>query len=119
MLQDHLEKSVITEEVLRDWPTYYGQVFQHTRQTQEHIQTLERRKSTKEALRNTIQDQIVLEKTKLQRLERKAHQWVQQVLPSLEKLETICPQMKRLLEAADEKDHFLGPNMERIANLAI
>ena len=27
VLQDHLEESVITEEVLRDWPTYYGQVF--------------------------------------------------------------------------------------------
>ena len=35
VLQDHLEESLITEEVLRDWPTYYGQVFQQTRQTWE------------------------------------------------------------------------------------
>ena len=28
VLQDHLEKTVITEEVLHDWPTYYRQVFQ-------------------------------------------------------------------------------------------
>ena len=28
VLQDHLEESIITNEVLRDWPTYYGQVFQ-------------------------------------------------------------------------------------------
>ena len=27
VLQDHLEESVIIEEVLCDWPTYYGQVF--------------------------------------------------------------------------------------------
>ena len=30
VLQDHLEESVLTEEVLHDWPTYYGQVFQQT-----------------------------------------------------------------------------------------
>ena len=91
VLQYHLEESVIIEEVLRDWPTYYGQVFQQTWQTREQIQALERRKITKEALRNTIQDQIVLETAKLQRLERQAHQWVQQALPRLEKLDTICP----------------------------
>ena len=33
VLQDHMEEYVITEGVLRDWPTYYGQVFQQTRQT--------------------------------------------------------------------------------------
>ena len=90
MLQDHMEESVITEEVLHDWPTYYGQVFQQTRQTREQIQALERRKGTKEALRNQIQDQIVLETAKLQKLEKQAHQWVQQALPSLDKLDTIC-----------------------------
>ena len=30
VLQDHMEKSVITEEVLQDWPAYYGQVYQQT-----------------------------------------------------------------------------------------
>ena len=119
MLQDHLEEFVITEEVLRDWPTYYEQVFQQTRQTREHIQALERRKRTEEALRNTIQDQIVLETAKLQRLERQAHQWVQQALPSLDKLDTIFLYLKRLLEAAEEKDQLLGPNMGSIADLTI
>ena len=28
VLQDHMEESVITEEVLRDFPTHYGQVYQ-------------------------------------------------------------------------------------------
>ena len=28
VLQDHMEESVIIEGVLRDWPAYYGQVFQ-------------------------------------------------------------------------------------------
>ena len=30
VLQDHMEESVITEEILRDWPAYYGQVYQQT-----------------------------------------------------------------------------------------
>ena len=80
---------------------------------------MEKRKITEEALRNTIQDQIVLETTKLQRLERQAHQWVQQALPSLEKLDTICPQMKRLLEIVKEKEQFMGPDMEILAYLSI
>ena len=65
VLQDHMEDSVITEGVLRDWLAYYGQVFQHTRQTRQEIQALEKRKSTEEALRSTIEDQIVLETAKL------------------------------------------------------
>ena len=80
---------------------------------------MEKRKSTKETLRNTIQDQIVLETTKLQRLERQAHQWVQQALPSLEKLDTIYTQMKTLLETVEERDQFMGLDMERIADLSI
>ena len=86
MLEDHPKEYVITKEVLYDWPTYYRKVFQQTR---EQIQALERRKGTKEALRNQIQDQIVLETAKLQKLEKQAHQWVQQALPSLDKLDTI------------------------------
>ena len=69
-----MEEFVITEEVLRDWPTYYGQVFQQTRQAQKQIKALETIKGTKEALRNKIQDQIVLETTKLQKLEKQSHQ---------------------------------------------
>ena len=90
VLQHHMEESVITEGVLRDWPTYYGQVFQQTWQTRQQIQALEKRNILEEALRSTIQDQIMLEIAKLQRLERQAHQWVEQALPSLEKLDTIC-----------------------------
>ena len=32
LLQDHMEESVMTEEVLRDWPTHCGKVYQQTRQ---------------------------------------------------------------------------------------
>ena len=88
LLRDHMEESIITEEVLREWPTYYGKVFEQTRQNRGEIQALEKRKTTKEALRNTIEDQIMLETSKLQRLERQAHQWMQQVLPIMEKLDT-------------------------------
>ena len=31
VLQDHMEEYVVTEKVLRDWPTHYGQVYQQTR----------------------------------------------------------------------------------------
>ena len=31
ILQDHMEESVIMEEVLRDSPAYYGKVYQQTR----------------------------------------------------------------------------------------
>ena len=39
----------------------------------------------------TIEEQIVLETSKLQKLEREAHRWVQQALPNLEKVNIICP----------------------------
>ena len=66
-------------------------------------------------MRQTIEEQIVMENSKLQKLEREAHQWVQQALPNLEKVDNICPQMKRLLDAAEEQNQLLGPNMEHIA----
>ena len=86
-----MEESVVTEEVLRDWPNHHGKVYQQTRQG---IQVLESRKTTEEALITTIEEQIVLETAKLQKLEREAHQWVQQALPNLEKFDIIYPQMK-------------------------
>ena len=55
---------------------------------------MKNRKTTDEALRTTIEEQIVLETEKLQKLEREAHQWVQQAIPKLEKVNIIYPQMK-------------------------
>ena len=57
-----MEESVVTKEILRDWPNYYGQVYQQTRQG---IQALESRKTTEEALIKTIKGKIVLETAKL------------------------------------------------------
>ena len=119
VLQDHLEESVITEEILWDWPAYYGQVYQKTRQTRQEIQALEKRKTTDTTLRSTIEDQIVLETTKLQKLKWEAHQWVHQAIPNLEKVDIIYLQMKRLIETAKEKDQFMGPDIERIAEVSI
>ena len=76
MLQDNMEDSIITEKILRDLPAYYGKFYQQNRQTRQGIQELESRKATEEELRTTIEEQIVLETAKLQRLEREAHQWV-------------------------------------------
>ena len=61
----------------------------------------------------------MLETAKLQKLEWEAHQWVHQAIPNLEKIDIICPQMKRLFETTEEKDQFMGPDMERIAELSI
>ena len=60
-----MEESVVTEEILRDWPNYYGKVYQQTWQTRQGIQALESRKKIEEALRMTMEEQIVLETTKL------------------------------------------------------
>ena len=119
VLQDHMEEFVSIEEILWDWPAYYRQVYQQIQQTQQGIQALKNRKTTDEALRSTIEEQIVLETTKLQKLKREAHQWVHQAIPNFEKVNIICLQMKRLVETTEEKDQFMGPDMERIAEVSI
>ena len=59
----------------------------------------------------------MLETNKLQKLEWEEHQWVQQALPNLEKVDIICPQMKRLIDTAEEQNQIMGPNMENIAEM--
>ena len=70
-------------------------------------------------MRNTIQDQIVLETTKLEKLEKQAHQWMNQALPSLDTLDKICPRMKILLDMTEEKTQLLGINMVNITDLPL
>ena len=70
-------------------------------------------------MRSTVQDQIVLETTKLEKLEKQAHQWMNQELPSLDTLDKICPQMKILLDTAEEKTQLLGIEMSNITYLPI
>ena len=61
----------------------------------------------------------MIEKSKLQKLEREAHHWVHQAIPNLEKVDIICPQMKQLVKTVKEKDQFMGPAMERIVEVSI
>ena len=70
-------------------------------------------------MRRTIQDHIVLETMKLEKLEKQAHQWVNQALPSIDKLDTICPQMQRMMNTTDEKYQFLGPDLNNILDISI
>ena len=42
-----------------------------------------------------------------------------QAIPNLEKVDIIFLQMKWLVETAEEKDQFMGPNMERIVEVSI
>ena len=66
-----------------------------------------------------MQYQIVLESTKLEKLEKQAHQWIYQEIPILDTLDKICPHMKRLLDTAEEKVQFMGPGMDNIIDLSI
>ena len=59
-------------------------------------------------MRIIVQNQIVLETTKLKTLEKKAHQWMNQALPSLDTLDKIFPRMKILLDKADGKNSTVG-----------
>ena len=70
-------------------------------------------------MRSTVQDQIVLETTKLEKLEKQAHQWMNQALPSLDTFYKIFPQMKRLLDTTEEKNKLLGIDMINIIKLPI
>ena len=63
-------------------------------------------------MRSTIQNQIVLETAKLEKLEKQAHQWDNQEIPSVNKLDTICPHMKILMDTADEKPPIFGARHE-------
>ena len=42
-----------------------------------------------------------------------------QAIPNLEKVDIIFLHMKRLMETIEESDQFMGPDMERIAELSI
>ena len=70
-------------------------------------------------MQSTTQNQIVLEIAKLEKLEIQSHQWVSQALFSIDKLDTICPQMKILKDTTDEEAQFLGPEMNNIIELSI
>ena len=61
----------------------------------------------------------MLETTKLDKLEKQAHQWLTQANPSLDTLNDIRPHMKILLNIVEEKAQFLGPNMNNIVDLSI
>ena len=41
VLQEHFEESTTIEEMLRNWYTYYGQVFKQLHETWENIRTLD------------------------------------------------------------------------------
>ena len=99
--------------------SYYGQVFQPVRNTREHIKSLQIQLGDTEAMNKTIQDQLMLETTKLDKLEKQAHQWITQYNTSLDNLDEIRSHMKRLLDTAEEKAQFLGPDMSNILDLSI
>ena len=114
-----MEESIVTEEVIRNWFTYYGQVFQHVRDMCVLIKSLHDQQGNIESMEKEIQDQLVLEMENLDKLEKQEHQWIDQARPSLVSLDKIHPHMKRLLETIEEKTQLLGPDMSNIFNMNI
>ena len=107
VLREHITESNVTEEVLRNWFTYYGQVFQQVHNTHELIGSLQSHQTSTEAMVKTIQDQLVLEMAKLEKLEKQEHQWNSQDKPSIASLDKIHPHMKILLDTVEEKSQLL------------
>ena len=62
-------------------------------------------------MEDTVQDRIVLESTKLEKLEKQAHQWINKAIPSLDTLDKVCLHMKRLHDTSEESAIF-GPRHE-------
>ena len=52
-------------------------------------------------------------------MEKQAHQWMNQELPSLDTLDKICPRMKIFLETVEEKTQLLGIDMINIIDLPV
>ena len=53
---------------------HYGQVFEHIQKTRELLSSLQNHQAITEAMVQTIHDQLVLEMTKLENLEKKENQ---------------------------------------------
>ena len=67
----------------------------------------------------TIQDQLVLETTKIDTLEIQAHQWISHANPSVDSLDKIRLHMKRILDTIEETAQRLGHGMSNIVDLSI
>ena len=84
VLKEHMEESTVKEEVIRNWFTYYGQVFQHVRDMCVLIKSLHDRRGDIESMEKEIQDHLVLEMEKLDKLEKKEHHWISQAYLGLD-----------------------------------
>ena len=102
LLSQYIAESTVTTKVLRNWYTYYDQVFEKMQKTRELISLLQSlRPNTNEAMAHTIDDQLVLEISKLEKLEKQEHQWISQSITSLTSLDKITPQLPRLISVAE------------------
>ena len=62
----------------------------------------------------TIHGQLVLEMTKLEKLEKQEHQWISQAIPSLISIDKIRPHMQILVVATEEKAQILRTDIINI-----
>ena len=65
----------------------------------------------------TIDNQIVLENKKLEKLEIQEHQWISQAMTNISSIDKIRPQLQRLLSTTNEKAQLLGSDMVNILNV--
>ena len=68
VLIEHFKESNVIEEVLRSWFTHYNQVFQQIRTIGEKIKSLQSQQGDTKEMNKKIQDQLMLETTKLDKL---------------------------------------------------
>ena len=90
MLVQYVAESTITTNVLWNLYTYYDHVFEEMQKTRELISSLQHRQPiTSEAMTQTIDDQLVLEINKIEKLEKQEHQWINQSQVSLSNIDKI------------------------------
>ena len=95
MLVHYASKCVVTTEVLQNRYTHYGNVFQEMQKTTKLNCSLHKcRPATGEAMTKTIDDQLVLEIHKLEKLEKEERQWISQSRLSLSNVDNIRPQLQ-------------------------
>lgn len=64
-----------------------------------------------DTMSRTIEDQILIENSKLEKLEKSEEQWLSQAWNNLFKVEQLQPHLQTLLTAANKKIELFGPDL--------
>ena len=88
------------------------------KKTHEIISSLQyHRPFASEEMVQTIDNQLILENHKLEKLEQKENQWISRDQTSLSSINKIRPRLQRLLSTTKERTQLLGIDMINILDL--